>query len=235
MSLRLNIYGWSLAAFKKEIGSKNSAVLEKATALIAETLTKEPNQSWAKAWLRTLIMDGFPFQQDRAPSAAPADGGLLTVQMETEAHVFATYCLARAIALPEHLDLATDSSNWKHPSVAALNDELRACGFTKTKTCGLQYFSWISALGNGTPLFGDDFRTDWSFYSIFDNSDLALMVPVFRAAADFRRTLPEGYPAEHASQIAMSLSDDGKAFALDLVRWFEQIHQAGQDAFILWW
>ena len=54
----------------------------------------------------------------------------------------------------------------------------------------------MSGLSNGTPLFGDDFRTEWSYYTLFTNSDLAAMIPVFKAAADFRRTLPEGYPEE---------------------------------------
>lgn len=235
MSLRMNLYGWNIAAFKEKIGSKDSAVLKKATTLIAEALPDEPAQTAAKAWLRTLIMEGYPFREDREPTALPVNGGLMNVPMETQAHIVATYCLTRAIARPDHLDLVVDSSNWTHPSVAALNDELRACGFTKTKTCGLQYFTWISDLSNGTPLFGDDFRTDWSYYSLFSNSDLAAMIPVFQAAIDYRRTLPEGYPEELTRQMAASLSDVGKQFASDLIRWFGKIHQAGQDAFILWW
>ena len=44
----MNLYGWSLPAFKRVLGSKDSAVLEKASALISETLPKEPAQSNAK-------------------------------------------------------------------------------------------------------------------------------------------------------------------------------------------
>ena len=115
MSLRMNLYGWSLPAFRQVLGSKDPAVLEKAIALISKTLPKEPAQSNAKAWLRTLIENGFPFRQDREPSSEPADGGLLTVQMETEAHVFTVYCVARTIARDDYLDLAGQSSNWAHP------------------------------------------------------------------------------------------------------------------------
>lgn len=231
----MNLYGWSLPAFEQVLGSKDATVLGKATTLITEMLPNEPAQSKAKAWLRTLVMNGFPFRQDRERSLEPADGGLLMVQMETEAHAFTVYCLARAIARDEHLDLADDSSNWKHPAVAALYRELASCGFTKSKSCCVQYFSWMSGLSNGTPLFGDDFRTEWSYYTLFTNSDLGAMVPVFQAAADFRRTLPEDIPEELAKTMATSLSEAGKEFILDLIRWFGQIQQAGQDAFILWW
>jgi hypothetical protein len=231
----MNLYGWSLPSFKQVLGSKDSAVLEKATVLITETLPNEPAQSKAKAWLHTLILNGFPLRQGREQSSEPADGGLLTVQMETEAHALTVYCLARAIAREEHLNLAGKSSIWKHPAVGALYRDLASCGFEKSKSCCLQYFCWMSGLSNGTPLFGDDFRTEWSFYTLFSNSDLATMIPVFQAAADFRRTLPEGIPEEFAKTIATSLSDAGKEFLLDLIRWFEQIQQAGQDVFILWW
>jgi hypothetical protein len=231
----MNLYGWSLPAFRQVLGSKDTAVLERAAALIAETLPKEPAQSRAKAWLRTLIDKGFPLQQDRAPAPEAADGGLLTVHMETEAHAFALYCLARASARAEFLDLAGESSQWTHAAIGSLYRELAACGFTKSKSCCVQYFSWIAGLSNGTPLFGDDFRTEWSFYTVFSNRDLALMIPVFQAAADFKRALPEGYPEEYTKTMATSLSDASKEFVLNLVRWFGQIQQAGQDAFILWW
>jgi hypothetical protein len=231
----MNLYGWSLPAFKQVLGSKDPAVLEKATALISETLSKEAAQSKAKAWLHTLIENGFPLRQDRQTSLEPADGGLLTVQMETEAHVFTVYCLARAIAGDEQLDLASESSNWTHPMVGSLYRDLASCGFTKSKSCCIQYFSWMSDLSNGTPLFGDDFRTEWSFYTLFSNSDLAAMIPVFQAAADFRRTLPEGYPEELTKTMATGLSDAGKPFVLDLIKWFGKIQATGQDAFILWW
>jgi hypothetical protein len=230
----MNLYGWSLPAFRQVLGSKDSAVLEKATALISEMLPKEPAQSKAKAWLHTLIVNGFPFRQDREQLSEPAEGGLLTVQMETEAHAFTVYCLARAIAREEHLDLAGESSNWKHPAIGALYRDLASCGFTKSKSCCVQYFSWMSGLSNGTPLFGDDFRTEWSFYTLFSNRDLATIIPVFQAAADFRRTLPEGIPEELAKTMATSLSDAGRDFVLDLIRWFRQIQQAGQDVLIFW-
>lgn len=235
LSLRMNLYGWSLSAFKQVLGRKDSAVLEKATALISESLPEEPDQSKAKAWLHTLIMSGFPFRQEREQPSAPGDGGLLTVQMETESHVAAVYCLARAIARDEHLDLAGESSTWANPAVGSLFRELSSCGFTKSKSGWVQYLSWMSGLGNGTPLFGDDFRTQWSFYTLFSNSDLATMIPFFQEAVDFRRTLPEDIPEQFTQKIPTSLSDNGKDFALDLIRWFGQIHEAGQDAFILWW
>jgi hypothetical protein len=93
----------------------------------------------------------------------------------------------------------------------------------------------MSNLSNGSPLFGDDFRTHWSYYSIFTNQELAGIIPVFQAAAAFQRPLPEGYPEQVTKTMKTGLSESGKQFIGDLVLWFGQIHQAGQDAFILWW
>jgi hypothetical protein len=231
----MNLYGWSMPAFRQALGSKDSAVLEKATARLSETLPKEPGLSRAKAWLRTLIENGFPLQQDREPASDPADGGLLTVQMETEVHVFAIYCLARAIARNEHLDLASESSHWAHSAVRSLYQELASCGFTRSKSCSVQFFSWMSSLSNGSPMFGDDFRTEWSFYTLFSNQDLVAMTPVLQAAADFKRALPEGYPEELTKKMLTGLSDGSKEFVGELLKWFGQIQRAGQDAFILWW
>jgi len=93
----------------------------------------------------------------------------------------------------------------------------------------------MSNLSNGSPLFGDDFRTEWSFYTLFSNQELATMIPVFQAAADFKRPLPEGYPEELTKKMVTGLSEGGKDFVADLINWFGQIQRAGQDAFILWW
>ena len=231
----MNLYGWSLPSFAQVLGSKDSAVLEDATARLCETLPNEPGLSKAKAWLQTLIESGFPLRQDREMPSEPADGGLLTVRMETEVHVFAIYCLVRAIARNDHLDLATESSNWAHPAVGSLYQDLSSCGFTRSESCCVQYFSWMSRLSNGSPLFGDDFRTEWSSYTFFSNQELADMIPVFQAAADFRRPLPEGYPEELTTKMMTGLSEGGKEFVADLIKWFDQIQRSGQDAFLLWW
>lgn len=234
MSLRMNIYGWCQLDFLQVLGSKDAALLEKASSLISHALPGEPARSQALAWLHTLVESGYPLRQAREPSSN-AVGDLLTVKMETEAHVFANFCLARAIASDGHLDLASVSSHWSQPAVGKLYRELASCGFTKSSECCVQYFSWMSGLSSGTTLFGDDFRSDWSFYTVFSNSDLAAIIPVFNAAAAFQRTLPEGIPDEYARTMVTCLSDESKLFVQDLVNWFAQIQQAGQDAFILWW
>jgi len=234
MSLRMNIYGWSLTDFRNVLGNNDAVLLDKATALVHETLPNEPARSQAVAWLQTLLKKGFPLQSERGPAAAPVLGDLVTVKMENEAHVFAIYCLARAIAREGQLDLAGESSEWSQPAVNSLYRELGACGFTKSKDCCVQYFTWMSSLSRGTPLFGDDFQSEWSYYTVFSNRDLANMIPVFQAAADFKRTLPDNIPEEHARTIATELTDQGKVFLRDLGKWFGQIQQAGQDALILW-
>jgi hypothetical protein len=231
----MNLYGWRLSSVTQVLGSKDSALLEAATARLSEALPKEPALSQARAWLQTLIESGFPLQQDRPPLSVSADGSLLTVQMETEVHVTVVHCLARAIASEDDLDLASESSNWDHSAVGSLYQELASCGFTRSTYCCPQYFSWMLRLSEGSPLFGDDFRTEWSFYTFFANEELAAMIPVFQAAADFKRSLPKDYPEEARKKMRMGLSDGGKEFIGGLIKWFSQIQQAGQDAFILWW
>jgi hypothetical protein len=231
----MNLYGWHLSFFKQVLGGKDAALLEAATARLAEALPEEPARSRATAWLQTLIESGFPLRQDHPPPSEPADGGLLTVQMETEVHVAVVHCLARAIAREDDLDLAIDSSSWAHPAAGSLYQELVSCGFTRSESCCVQLHTWMLRLSDGSPLFADDFRTDWSFYTWFTNEELAALIPVFRAAAEFKRPLPKGYSEEALRKIRTELSDGGKAFIGDLIRWFGQIQQAGQDALIIWW
>ena len=105
------------------------------------------------------------------PPSEPADGGLLTVQMETANHVAVVHCLARAIAREDDLDLAIDSSSWKHPAVASLYNELMACEFHHSGKCPVEFHSWMDKLSNGSPIFGDDFRTSWEYYTCFTNEE----------------------------------------------------------------
>jgi hypothetical protein len=230
----MNLYGWSFDSFTRVLGSKDAAVLEAATACLSKSL-QEPNLSRAKAWLTTLIDSGFPLQRDRQPAPEPAGGGLLNVQMETEAHVFVVHSIARTIAREDYLDLAGESSNWKHPAVGSLYNELAACDFKRSGKCPVEYFTWMWKFSDGSPIFGDDFRTEWSFYSWFTNQELAAMVPVFQAAKEHKRPLPDNLPEDYKAKLKTSLSEGGKEFIGDLIKWFSAIHRAGQDAFILWW
>jgi hypothetical protein len=234
MSLRMNLYGWSIDSFIQVLGSKNAAVLAAATARLSECLD-EPNLSKGKAWLTTLIETGFPLGRDRQPAPEPAGGGLLAVQTETEVHVFVVHSIARAIARDDYLDLAGESSSWSHPAVGSLHNELAACEFKRSGKCPVEYFTWMWKLSNGSPLFGDDFRTEWSFYSLFTNQELVAIVPVFQAAEQFQRSLPDNLPEDYRAKLRTSLSDGGKQFIGDLIKWFSAIQRAGQDAFILWW
>jgi hypothetical protein len=231
----MNLYGWRFSSFTQVLGSKDSTLLEAATARLAEAFAKDPPAlAKATAWLQTLIESGFPLRKDRPPPTEPADGGLLTVQMETALHVAVVHCLARAIAREDDLDLAIHSSSWSHPAVVSLYNELMAGEFHHSGKCPVEFHSWMDKLSNGSPIFGDDFRTSWEYYTCFTNEELAAMDPVFQAAAEFKRALPKGYSEEARKKIRTSLSDGGKAFIGALIRWFSQIQEAGQDAFILW-
>jgi hypothetical protein len=230
----MNLYGWSFESFTQVLGSKNAAILEAAAARLSECLN-EPNLSKGKAWLTTLIETGFPLQRDRPTPPEPAGGGLLNVQMETEVHVFVVHSIARAIAHGDYLDLAGESSTWQHPAIASLYNELSACEFKRSGKCPVEYFTWMWKLSDGSPIFGDDFRSDWSFYSLFTNQELAAIVPVFQAAEQFKRSLPDNLPEDYRAKMKTGLSEGGKQFIGDLIKWFSAIQQAGQDAFILWW
>lgn len=58
VSLRMNLHGWSLPAFKQALERKDAAVLEKATSLLCMSLPKEPANSQAQKWLRTFVAKG---------------------------------------------------------------------------------------------------------------------------------------------------------------------------------
>ena len=98
----------------------------------------------------------------------------------------------------------------------------------------VEFHTWMTKLCNGSPMFGHDFRTKWSFYSIISNIELAAMIPVFKSAMEYQRPLPPGHPEDAIKKMATGLSDMSKEFVSDLIRWFRQLHQAGQDAFIVW-
>jgi hypothetical protein len=232
----MNLYGWSLASFRDVLGSKDPAVLESAMATLCESLQEGPALDRGKAWLRTLIESGYPFRQDRPEEPIPDDGGLLTVRMETEAHAFVVYSIAQTIRREEYLDLASKSSHWAHGALGASYGEMSACKFLPLAAgVDRRFFGLKMALSNGSPLFGDDFRTDWSFYSILTRDQLAILISAFRAAIAYTRPLPADYPEAMAKSVKTRLSDTAKEFLGDLITWFGRIEQAGQDAFILWW
>ncbi len=235
MALRMNLFGWHQDAFAKVLGSKDSHILEQATEHLSKALTREPSLSEAKAWLHKLIDHGYTLRENRSPPTASSDGDLVVVRMELETHIFAVHSLVRAIALPDDINLATRSSYWWHSSVAAIVDDFTNCGFSKTKLYSRQFVIWLSKMNKGSPLFGDDFLTPWSFYTCIRMGELTEIIPVLQAALDFKRPLPEGAPEEYLKTIKTELSPTGKQFVQDLITWFKEITEAGQDAFIMWY
>lgn len=234
MSLRMNLYGWSFADFKKVLGSGDTALLETASATLGECFTDEKPLRRARAWLRTLIEKGHPFNTVREDE--PQDeAGLLKVSMEAESHVFVVEAIRRAIAKPEFLDLAMDSSNWNRGAISMLQRETSECDFSSSDDYGLPMMQAEYILGAGSPLFGDRFHTTWSFYSLLDNEMLGLVVPSLEAATTYERKLPDNFPEHLRAEMPTRLSDSAREFAGALAGWFKQLHGAGQDAFVLWW
>jgi hypothetical protein len=201
---------------------------------LASSLRDETTLAKARRWLSTLIENGFPLSEQQDPVSEPDDGGLLVVRMETEVHVAVVDSIARAIRREEYLDFAIESSTWAHPIVGAVYQELSACHFTRSEQCSMDYFDAMTRLSNGSPLFGDDFKSQWSFYTFFTNAELQAIIPVFGAAIDFKRELPNFIPDDARGQYRTSLSSGSRDFLSDLTKWFKQIQQAKQDTFILW-
>jgi hypothetical protein len=65
---------------------------------------------------------------------------------------------------------------------------------------------------------------------MIENDQIAALVTSFEAALRFERILPDGIPEEARKRLGTRLSDDARKFLGDLIGWFGQIHQAGQDA-----
>ena len=155
--------------------------------------------------------------------------------MEAESHVFALEAIRRAIAEPEFLDLALESSFWNHGAISMLSDGMSSCNFSRSQACGLPMIQAKYILGAGSPLFGQQFQTSWSYYSLLDNEMLAAIIPSLEAALSYERKLPDEMPAELRANYPTQLPDLAKKFAAELAGWFRQLHTAGQDAFVLWW
>jgi hypothetical protein len=226
----MNLYGWSFEGFLNVLGSKNQHVLQSASELLEKAVKDKTHFERSKKWLNTLINEGFPLSGNEG-LVQPEDGGLVTFKVETELHSLVLYCIARAMTREGDLDLSMDSSNWHHSAAGALYNQLNACGFTKSKACSLEFSRILFKLACGSPLFGAEFKSDWSFYSILTHQELATLLPSLQSALEFERKLPP----EYGPQFLRSLSKDGKAFVSDLLKWFGQIHQSGQDALVYWW
>lgn len=234
MSIRMHIYGWSFDTFREVLGSGDVRVLDQALEMVGKSWINEVDRPKGEAWLRTLIERGYPLCGERPPVTCPDDGGLATVRMETEIHIACIYYLSRVISGEGQLDLAGKSSFYTHGAMRSLDREMSASQFTKRMDCGVEFFRWMQALLCGNPLFGDQFRSYWSYYSHFRNEELAAMLPVFQQAIDFRRPFPEGYPEEMREKMTQCLSQSCKEYLRDLIEWFGEIEQAGHDTFIYW-
>jgi hypothetical protein len=235
MSLRMHLYGWKLQEFIDAIGSKNRTLLKKASAHLEKTYKGGRNEAdlpKALAWLRTLINEGHSLRKDRQWPAPGVDGGLVIMHMEAGIHVAAVFCLFEALRRKEYLDQGSDL--WSHSVSLALSDDLRACGFNRSGENSAEFIQALWKLGGGTPLFGDDFCTNWEKYAVIENNQLAALVAGFRAAMSFKRNLPNNIPSAARKKLKTRLSGRPKEFIGDLVGWLGQIQEAGQDAFILW-
>lgn len=235
MALRMNLYGCQISAIHEAVGSKSDTLLEAASAQVADTLNEESARAKAIAWLETLIQTGHPLNSARPHPSVPEDGSLLVSHVETEIHVCALHCLIQGIQRDDWLDLSGQSSHWHHSAISALYNDLAACGFTKSTECPMELFRCLESLNHGTPLFGDDFRTDWSYYSLLPTNEVVGFIQALKVAVEFKRSIPDFIPEHLRETMVISLTDEAREFVTELSGWLRQIADSGQDAYILWW
>ena len=235
MALRMNLYGCSFQGFLDVLGSKDASALSAAETCLCESLSDPVVLGKARAWLRRLIEEGYPLQSQRPQPSVSEDGSLLVTQLETELHAVVVYSLMRTLFKDTCLDLAVESSTWHYSAIVALDNELGACGFMRSKECPTMFIDWMSALTGGSPLFGDGFRSDWSFYTVLTNEELTSLIAALEVARKFEKHIPDNYPETFRKAAFTKLSDAGNKFAKELGDWLRRIQQAEQDAFIYWW
>lgn len=236
MALRLNLYGCHIEPILSSVGSGSSQLLEAAIANLAKPIPgDEGSHKKSVLWLTTLIRDGYPNRGLRPEPAEPDDGGLLVSLSETQVHVSAMHALTMAVRGNDCVDLSMDSSTWQYSAIVSLDDQLKACGFTRSSACSIEFLRSLGAIIEGAPIFGDCFCTEWSFYCFLPKSHLFRLITTLAAAIDYRREIPEYVPPDVREKMLDRLSDPARSFATVLSEWFQKIADAGQDAYIIWW
>ena len=234
MALRMNLYGCSLVAIYEAIGSNSEVLLASASMMVTDLLRDDSERDNAIKWLGTLIQYGYPLKGVRSKPSAPEDGSLLVAHFETEAHILALHCLIQSIRKDNWGDLSERSSHWHRTAISALYKNLATCGCLKSSDCPTALFRCIEVLGNGSPLFGDDFYTDWSYYALIPQQDLIDFVRGLEFAITYAGPFSNDI-SRHTSDAAVTqLSDDGREFVNELSSWFTEIANLNQDAYVFW-
>ncbi|MCR9231397.1 MAG: hypothetical protein NXI29_10325 [bacterium] len=234
MSLRMNLYGCDLHAILNALGSQNQKLLEQACEQLSQVLDAGPECDKVQGWIQTLIETGPTLRLNRPVPEVPQSGDLLTCQMETELHVVGLDCLVKALRKEEHLNLAGESSFWNHGIISDLQQELSGCQFKPGNVDLLMYFNYFTVLSQGTPLFGDDFRSRWSYYTIIPHSELNDLLVVLQEALAYERSLPETMPEELRQHTPTQLTDEMASFVKEFLGWLTQLEQHEQDLYLLW-
>lgn len=230
MPLRMHLFGCRLERVRAALGRGDAELLATGMAQLEAAYGGHGIPPPAATWLRTLLTSGPP----EPPAPDPDDGGLLVVRLETEHHATAACVLARTCSGPDCLDFTLESSERLDSEVAGLCEEMQACLFTRSIWCPPVLLRGMTALSVGTPLFGDDFRSDGALYTIFPHAELADLAAALQAAVDYRRVVPERVPAALLKSMKTELSPAAKSFAAELAEWFSRLRLAEQDAFVMW-
>lgn len=235
MALRMNIYGCNIQAIKDILGSKNTVILDAVIKNLVDVFHNKDDHHKALAWLNTLINDGFTLKSERESPTVQSDGGLLIHLLETEVHITVINRIMHVLRDDRSIDLTTHSSHYHYSAMTELYRELRLCGFTSSRECPKYFYKLMFALLHGSPLFGDNFHSDWSFYAFLTNQELSQLTSVLNKAKQFERSISKELPEEIRVARKTCLSNMGISFVNDLIEWFSQIHKAGQDAYLLWY
>ena len=235
MSLRMNLYSFELSSLIELLSSGEQGILAAAHENVEASLRAPDDRERAKLWVSRLVRDGVLLARDREPPSTPSDGDLLVSRLETELHVVGLFALIRAMTNPQALDLAVESSSWTRETLGAVIGEMRECGFLGSAECPRVLRESLAALDSGTPLFGDGFRTDWSYYSILQHAVLGETIAALERACAYRRPIPAYVPESVRKSVKAELSEAGRALVQELRGWLGKVMSAGHDALVLWW
>lgn len=236
MSLRMNLYGCDFDALKATIMSGDEDLLQRASGRLDEIFK---DSEWARElsgkWLEKLIKHGCPLKESHDNLAVPEDGGLLVSQLEAETHVFAIHSIFESLKNDTWLNLSGPSSNYTPTAVRRLYRELDDCEFLSSDQCPEQLANCLVSISTGTPLFGDGFHTNWSYYCFLENQKLLEMQRGLEAALTHKKFIPDYVPEEVKKDYFLELSEGGRKFTNELLNWLGSLTEADQDLYIIWW
>ena len=195
MSCRINIAGFDLRKMRTLIGSRSPTLIDELCAAFDKSWSDAETKADGYAIIERAVMEGTPFPD---------------LQIETEIHATAACMFARH----DQNMHALMSSTWNAQAFGELLREL-------PKKLPPLVRVFLRAMRDGTPLFGQEIRSSWSYYAYFAHAK----VQAFHTAlVDFQTEHPR-----------FTGQDFCYGFLDELVDWLRQINEAKRDLWYVAW